>query len=183
MVGYSSKDHTDIGRYVSRHGTPAALRYFSRKMERKLSTASIHSLKIAHLENAKRRRSGDSDDEVTDLPAKKRGRTLLLGDLDEKVQQYLTKVIEGGGTVSAAIAVAAAHAILTSYNRSMLCEFGGHIHTERHWAYGLLDRMKSVRRKATTAKTTVIMEEIATELILNWDQNGSMIWLNHGPAR
>ena len=81
----SSKDRADIGRYASRHGTAAVSQYFSRKMGRKVSTASIHSLKMAYLENAKQRRSADSDDEVTDLPAKKRGRPLLLGDLDEKV--------------------------------------------------------------------------------------------------
>ena len=65
----------------------------------------------------------------------------------------------------------------------MLCEFGGHIDLGRHWAYGLLDRMKFVRRKATSAKSkpiptkfaqlkelfladvvaTVIMEEIPME--------------------
>ena len=116
---------------------------------------------MAYLENAKRRRSADSDDEVTDLPAKKRGRPLLLGDLDAKVQQYLQKVREGGGIASAAIAVAASRAIVADYDRSMLCEFGGHIDMGRHWAYGLLDRMKFVRRNATTAKSKFTPTELA----------------------
>ena len=113
-------------------------------------------------------------------------------DLDQKVQLYLKKVRDAGGIVSAAIAVAAARGILVSCDCSKLAEFGGHIDLGRHWAYGLLDRMKFVRRKATTAKSkhtpkdfaslkesflddvvaTVTMEEIPMELILNWDQTG-----------
>ena len=167
--------------------------FFSRKMERKVSTASVHSIKTAYLEDVKRKRSADSeDDEVTVLPPKKRGRPFLLGDLDQKVQLYLKKVRDAGGIVSAAIAVAASRGILVSCDRSKLAEFGGHIDLGRHWAYGLLDRMKFVRRKATTAKSkhtpkdfaslkesflddvvaTVTMEEIPMELILNWDQTG-----------
>ena len=62
----------------------------------------------------------------------------------------------------------------------------------RHWAYSLLRHMKFVQRRATTSKskhsnqnfsalkksfledvvTTVEMEEIPPELIMNWDQTG-----------
>ena len=65
----------------------------------------------------------------------------------------------------------------------------------RNWALSLLERMKFVKRKATTAKskesvadflerkqaflrevvTTVEMEEVPIELILNWDQTGVKI--------
>ena len=65
----------------------------------------------------------------------------------------------------------------------------------RNWALSLLERMKFVKRKATTAKskesvadflerkqaflrevvTTVEMEEVPVELILNWDQTGVKI--------
>ena len=190
---YSPKDRAEIGKYACQYGTAAASRVFSRKMERKVSTASVHSIKTAYLEDVKRKRSADSeDDEVTVLPPKKRGRPFLLGDLDQKVQLYLKKVRDAGGIVSAAIAVAAARGILVSCDRSKLAEFGGHIDLGRHWAYGLLDHMKFVRRKATTAKSkhtpkdfaslkesflddvvaTVTMENIPMELILNWDQTG-----------
>ena len=77
----------------------------------------------------------------------------------------------------------------------MLAEFGGPLELNRHWAYSLYKRMKFVRRKATTAKSkytiadfervkktfldevisTVSMEEIPPELILNWDQTGIKI--------
>ena len=65
---------------------------------------------------------------MTVLPPKKRGRPVLLGeDLDGKVQLYLQKVREGGGVVSARIAMAAARGILLSCDQTKLVEFGGHV--------------------------------------------------------
>ena len=60
---------------------------------------------------------------------------MLLGaDLDEKVQLYLKKVREGGGVVTARIAMAAAKGILMSSNRGALVEFEGHISITKSWA-------------------------------------------------
>ena len=108
---------------------------------------------------------------------------------------YLQKVRDGGGVVTERIAIAAARGILLSYNKAKLAEFGGHIALTNQWAYSLLNRMDFVQRKATTAKskhtpenfsslkkyflddvaTTVLMEDIPPELILNWDQTGIKI--------
>ena len=99
---------------------------------------------MAYLENVKPRRSADSEGVVIDLPLKKCSRPLLLGDLDEKVQQYLKKVREGGGIVSAVIVIAAPREIVTLCDCSMLAEFGGYVELGRSWAYGLLDQMKFV---------------------------------------
>ena len=151
------------------------------------------------MEGVKRKRPVELDEEDEDivaLPRKKRGRPPLFGqELDSLVQMYLRKVREGGGTVSARIVMAAARGILLKCNRSMLVEFGGDIHLNRHLAHSLLKRMKFVQRKATTAKSkeskadfgkgkssfladlvaTVTMEEIPPELIMNWDQTGIKI--------
>ena len=74
----------------------------------------------------------------------------------------------------------------------MLAENGGPIQLNRHWAHSLLKRMNFVQRKATTSlskltmtdfkerkreilndvATTVEMEEIPGEFVLNWDQTG-----------
>ena len=130
---------------------------------------------------------------VTSLPVQKRGRPYLLGDkLDKLLQMYIRKIRDGGGSVSTRIVVAAARGLLLSYDKIKLEEFGGSLRLNRHWAYSLLRRMKFVRRKATTSKskysdvnfsalkksfldnvvTTVLMEEIPGELIMNWDQTG-----------
>lgn len=133
-------------------------------------------------ENRTREDSGD----LSELPPKKWGRRVLLGDdLDLKVQLYLKKVREGGGVVSAWIAMAAARGIVLTCDRSMLVEFGGHVELNWHWAYSLLHRMNFVKRKATTAKSkyaitdsdcvkgefledVVATVEIPSELVLNW---------------
>ena len=130
---------------------------------------------------------------VTSLPVQKRGRPYLLGDkLDKLLQMYIRKIRDGGGSVSTRIVVAAARGLLLSYDKIKLEEFGGSLRLNRHWAYSLLRRMKFVRRKGTTSKskysdvnfsalkksfldnvvTTVLMEEIPGELIMNWDQTG-----------
>ena len=105
---------------------------------------------------------------------------------------YLKRVRDGGGVVSATIAIAAAKGILLSTDKMKLLEYGGHIQLNTTWAYSLLERMNFVKRKATEAKSkhtvenfaelkqcflddvvaTVSMEEIPPELILNWDQTG-----------
>ena len=193
VVRYSPSVRADIGRYASRHGVAAAARVFSRKLNHTINTSTILSIKKAYLE--KNRTVEDSGD-LSELPTKKWGRRVLLGDdLDRKVQLYLKKVRGGGGVVSARIAVAAARGIVLTCDRSMLVEFGGHVELNRHWAYSLLHRMNFVQRKVTTAKSkyaitdfdrvktefledvvaTVEMEEIPPELILNWDQTGIRI--------
>ena len=116
--------------------------------------------------------------------------------MDTKVQLYLQKVREAGGTVTARIAVAAARGLLLKYyDKTKLNEFGGLVCLNKPWAYALLQCMKFVKGKATTAKSkytisdfeqvkksflndvasTVAMEEIPPELVLNWDQTGIKI--------
>ena len=68
------------------------------------------------------------DKDLTLLPAKKRGRHLLLGtEIDQRVQAYLKRVRDGGGVVTARIATAAARGVLLSYDWFRLAEYGGHI--------------------------------------------------------
>ena len=78
--------------------------------------------------------------------------------LDGKVQQYLTRVWNGGGVVSARIAMAAARGILMSCNRSRLVEFGGDVELSRQWAYSLLSWMKFVKRKSKSKHSTADFE-------------------------
>lgn len=150
---------------------------------------SIHR---SYLEEVKRKKRDGDSSQILKVPCKQRGRPLLFGALDSKVQLYLKKVREGGGGVSSRIAIAAAKGILSRYDPTKLAENGGHIQLNKHWAHSLLKRMNFVQRKATTAKSkeqpydfqekkkeflssvfeTVVMEDIPHELILNWNQTG-----------
>ena len=195
---YSASERADIGNYAIQHGVAAASRVFSSKLKLVISETTVRSIKDAYLKEIKRKRSSDPDNqqEIRSLPVKKRGRPVLLGnDLDSKVQHYLRKVREAGGTVSSRTVMAAARGIVMSYNRDLLTGFGGPVLLNRYWAHSLLQRMNFVQRKATTAKSkesiasflaskesfleevtqTVLMEEIPPELILNWDQTGIKI--------
>ena len=98
--------------------------------------------------------------------------------------------------MSSQIVIGAAQGIVATLDKAKLKEFGGHIDLNRHWALSLLHRMHFVQRKATTVNkrplqqkvkihlksllrkilddlvTTVQMEEVPPELVLNWDQTG-----------
>ena len=86
----------------------------------------------------------------------------------------------------------AARGIILKTNRTLLAENGGHVVLTKDWAKTLKQRMGFVKRRGTTSKskslveqfdelkvqflddvvTTVAVEEIPPELILNWDQTG-----------
>ena len=113
----------------------------------------MYSIKVSYLEAVKNKRRSDSDDEVTSLPLKKRGRPLLLGvDLETKVQMYLKKIREG----AASIVMAATRGILLRTDRSKLAEFRGHIGTGHttYWIVCILFEEKSLRQKASTHQWT-----------------------------
>ena len=78
--------------------------------------SSAQSIMKAYREGARAKRRANDDEELSSLPVKKRGRPVLLGEsLDTMVQKYLKKVREGGGVVTARVAIAAAHADTRSY--------------------------------------------------------------------
>lgn len=153
----------------------------------------------------KENRTVEDSGNLFEPPGKTWGRRALLGDnLDQRVQLYLKKGREGGGVVSARIAVVAARGILLTCDRSMLVEFGRHTEFNGHWAYSLPHRMNFVQRKVTTAKKQACHCRLwpikgrifggwsnhgedgrnPPELILNWDhQDGSKQHLDDGSAR
>ena len=175
------------------HGASAAARYFTRKLHTTVSRSTVKSIRDLYLIEVKRKRQHAGSGAIDDLPEKKRGRKLLLGEhLDEKLQLYIRKTREGGGAVTTRIVMAAARGLLLASNRNILAEYGGDVRINRPWAQSLLERMGYVKRKATTSKgkysladfeqvkkqflkdvtETVLMEEIPPELVLNWDQTG-----------
>ncbi len=112
--------------YSRQHRIAAAARFFSQKLGHRVSETTVESVKKAYLQGMKEKRAAEDDGDVSVLPPKKCGRPVLLGeDIDSKVHVYLRKVREGGGVVSARIAMAAARGILLSCDRSRLVEFGG----------------------------------------------------------
>ena len=86
-------------KYACQHGARAASNHFSRKLGKKVSQSTIHSIKLAYLKTVKEMENRDaSDDDIAELQPKKRGRPLLLGkNIDAQIQLYLRKIRESGG--------------------------------------------------------------------------------------
>ncbi len=137
----------------------------------------------------------NDDLEITSLPVKKQGRPLLLGsDIDEGVKKYIQQQRSKGAVITRFTVIAIARAIFMRHNRCLLSEFGGRINLTKQWAQSILHRMKYVKRRGSTKvhvtsevferlrdeflsdiKITVMMEEIPSSLVINWDQTGISI--------
>ena len=141
--------------------------------------------------NCRRDRGRDASS-IKELPEKRRGRPLLLGEeMEEQVKWFLKRIRQSGGVVNSQIVIGTAKGVVTAKDANLLAENGGPLLITKDWAKGLLGRMGLVKRQATTkAKITpsnfeskkqqyladicsiVFIEEIPAELIINWDQTG-----------
>ena len=96
-----------------------------------------------------------------------------------------------GGVINKTIAIASARGIVRKRDSRMLAENGGHVLLTKDWAHYLLIRKGYVKRKAKSKakitvesfeelrynflceiKSIVMMEEISSSIILNWDHTG-----------
>ena len=102
----------------------------------------------------KRPRSSDSDD-FRELPTKKRGRPLLLGEeVDRQVRTYLNEMRGRGCAVNTAVAIGVGMGIARKHGSST--GTGEDLFLTSDWAKSLLHRMGLVKRRASTkAKVNV----------------------------
>jgi len=139
----------------------------------------------------------DSDDddkatpsEVKELPCKKAGRPLLIGEeLETQVQQYIKNARKRGLAINTSVVIAAGDGIVMAHDANLLAENGGTIKLTDDWTKNVLKRMDYVKRKACSKakvdpehfdklkegflqeiKSIVTIDEIPNELILNFDQ-------------
>ena len=147
---YDPETRASMGRYACTNGLSAAARYYSRVLGHKVSITTLVSIKKSYVEEKKRR---DRTVPVVELPEKRRGRPLLLGDINQKVRQYLTKARESGCSINTRIVISAARGLVMHYDPGLLQENGGHIGLSRNWALSLLERMNCVKRKGSTSKS------------------------------
>ena len=125
----------NIGKYAAHHGASAACKHFKPLLGHDVPEPTARKFKNAYVNELERRKQEVPTDQciapVHELPPKKRGRPLLLGQYDELVQDYIKCLRKAGGVVNTSIAVAVAEGLLLSRNRSMLVQFGGIIRLDK----------------------------------------------------
>ena len=190
---FTAEEKAKIGRRAAEHGVTASVRYFSKVFPgRSLKESSVRTWKTKYLQEFTAKRRVGEEATVKELAHKKTGRPLLLGEnLDKQVRAYLEALRENGAVVNTAITIACARGIVKHFDSNLLECNGGHVHLTKHWAKYLLQRMGFVKRRASTkakvslldferyraqfvfdVKAMIEMEDIPSELVINWDQTG-----------
>ena len=188
---YTTEQKAQIGKRAAEEGVVSTIRYYAKRYPN-LKESSVRDWRNAYTLELKKRRGEGDESAVMELPEKKRGRPLLIGeDFDGQVQAYLNFVREKGGVVNTAIAISCAEGIIMNKDSSLLACNGGHISLTKDWGKNTLYRMGLVKRKGTTKakvsvddfdvlkaqflldiKVVIEMEEIPSALVINWDQTG-----------
>ena len=190
---FTAEEKARIGKRAAEHGVTASVRYFSKVFPgRSLRESSVRTWKMKYLQEVAAKRRAGEEITVKELANKKTGRPLLLGvDLDKQIRAYLEALRDNGAVVNTAITIACARGVVKSFDSNLLECNGGHIHLTKHWAKYLMERMGFVKRRASTkakvslvkferykaqfnfdVKAIIEMEEIPSELVINWDQTG-----------
>ena len=74
--------------------------------------------------------------EITELPQKRRGRPLLLGEeLEEEVKFFIKASCAGGTVVNIEIVMGTATGVVISHDANLLAENGGHINITNEWVW------------------------------------------------
>ena len=112
------------------------------------------------LESRKRKALNEGTDItlIAELPPMKRGRPLLIQELDGQVQEYVKQLRLAGGVINTAVVLAAAKGIVMASNCALLAEFRGSIFLGKPWVKSLLIRMGYVKRRGSTSAKLPVSE-------------------------
>ena len=146
---YLSQQQADIGRYTSQHGPTAASQHFTKQLRHPVPVSTARKYRnLYHKElESSWKRHAESFPTITELPPRKRGRPLLLGNFDSPVQEYVRLLLISGGVVNARLVVAAARGLIIVQNCALLVDYGGSLNPDKLWAKSLLQRTGSSKGK------------------------------------
>lgn len=147
-----------VGKRAAEHGITATIRYYAKRFpDLALKETTVRRIKKAYLLELKSNPRESDDETVPELPCKKKGRLLLIGEeLDKQVRDYLYVLRKNGTLVNTAIVIACGKGIVKSKDANLLAANDGTITLSKDWAKYVLKRMGWVkRRSSTTAKVMV----------------------------
>ena len=141
-----------IGKYAAEHGIVNAIHHFVPNFpEGTLKESMVRGWKKAYLSEIQLRRRAGKELSITELPTKRLGHSLLLGEtLEKELQAYLKDLGKAGKVVNAEIAIASAKGLMRKTDSRLLAENGGYMVFTKDWAHHLLGRMGLVKRKANS---------------------------------
>ena len=200
-LSFTPEEKAKVAEYVSTHGVRAALRHYNQKNGKELKENTVRDWVKAYKKELHSKRKlmvAENDSElaaVTALPERKRDRPLLVGNkVDAEIQTIVKGVHDSGAVINTAIVTGIAKGVLDKRDMSLLSENGGPIDPGKNLAKSLLYRMGFVKRRGNTKakvtvdhcdelktqflfdiNATVKMQEIPSDLIINWDQTGIKI--------
>ena len=142
-----------IGKYAAIHGTAAALRKFKKLFPHYRHTESTVRAMLEKYHRIVKfpssSSSSSSSSPMKNVTSLKRGRPLLFGSLDEKVQKCLVVLRSKGGVVNTIAAAAVAKAVIEKCSDVSLKVLDLN---NSSWAKSLFVRMGFVKRSCTTSR-------------------------------
>jgi len=140
--------------YAAKFGGTEAIQHFKQDFP-KLKESTVRGWKNYYrdLESKSvesRKRSPTSG--IQQLPIKRRGKPLLIGDhLEAEVHLLIEALSKDGTTVNTEVVIGTAIDVVTSYDTNLLAKNGGPIDISKEWAKRLFKRrMGLVKRQGTT---------------------------------
>ena len=128
-----------VGKRVAEHGVTATIRYYAKccpdlvlkeATVRRLKNVYLSELKKGSFEASHHSELGGNSEVVQQLPPKKKGCPLLLGEeLDRQVRDYLQVLRRNGAAVNTAIVIACGDGIIRSKDANLLAINGGSTRT------------------------------------------------------
>ena len=176
-----------VGKRAAESGVTGTIRYYAKTFpDIPLKETSVRRMKNDYLSHLK---TSEKSEDVQELPGKKRGRPLLLGEqLDKQVRGYILYLRAHGCIINAHVVIAVGKGIVMGKDSNLLYSNGGSLVLTKDWARNILNRMGMVRRRGNTkakvsvenfdqvkklflldVKNTVLMDEIPPEMIINCD--------------
>ena len=193
-VQFTAEEKARMGKRAAECGIASTVRYFNKiYSDREVKESSVRTWKKKYTDEVnKRKRAGEEEIDISELPDKKRGRRLLLGEeLDRQVQSYILDLRDNGAVINSTITMAVAQGIVNNFDSNLLLENGGHINLTKTWAKYLLQCLGFVKRRSSTkskvspsdfshlqeqfsydARVLIEIMEIPNSLVINWDQTG-----------
>ncbi|VDI50083.1 Hypothetical predicted protein [Mytilus galloprovincialis] len=152
---------------------PAA-RKFSKDLQLDIKESAVRAMKKKYLVHSKE----SNHQPVNALTPEKRGRPLLLGDLDKDVAAHIRSIREAGGIVNQAIVIATARGLVKHKNPTLLSEADSGTSSERvpkqpeNYQLTLSTKKSEFHR---IINETVTKYQVPPQLIFNFDQTGLKI--------